>query len=91
MNDTAPQMTAKVREMLRQKTSAERLSMACSLHEFSKQLVTSFILRENPNLSAGLLRRELFLKFYRDDFDPTQRKNILNYLMSDLRGKNEDF
>ena len=80
MNDTSPEVEKKIIEMFQQKTPSERLEMACSMYETSKQLVIRYILENNPQISKGELRREFFLKFYGDDFDPVTRGKIAQYL-----------
>ena len=77
MNDTSPEMEEKMREMIRAKTPEERLRMGCSMYDFSKSLVLHAILENSPGLSPGGIRRELFLRFYGDDFTSTQREKIL--------------
>ncbi|NGX61861.1 MAG: hypothetical protein K940chlam9_01350 [Chlamydiae bacterium] len=80
MNDTHPEITKKIREMIQSKTPEERLKMGCSMNETSRYLVTQFILRENPNISQKELRQEIFLKYYGPDFDPVTRAKILEQL-----------
>ena len=79
MNDTTPEMAEKMREMMRTKTPDERLQMSYSMHDTSKELVTHAILRENPTISKLDLKKELFLKFYKDDFSLEQRQKIFDY------------
>jgi len=86
MNDTSPQIEEKMREMIRAKTPEERLKMGCSMYDFSKQLVIHSILEREPSLSPAALRRELFLKFYGNDFDPEERQKILHYLQTPRHG-----
>lgn len=80
MDDTSPEIAAKVREMFAKKTPQERFEMGCSMNETSRYLVTQAILRENPQISKAGLRQEIFLKFYRDDFNDIERQKILDYL-----------
>ena len=80
MNDTAPAIEEKMREMIRAKTPEERLRMGCSMYDFSKRLVTRAILENRPGLSSGDLRQELFLRFYGNDFDAPVRQKILFYI-----------
>lgn len=70
MNDTAPEIAAKMREMFQKKTPAQRLMMGCSMYDFSKQLVVSSILRQKPDISLPDLRKELFLRFYGNVLKP---------------------
>lgn len=82
MDDTTPEISEKIREMIRGKTPLERLEMGCSMFETSRQLVTRAILEENPQISEKGLRQQLFLRFYGDDFDEQEREKILHYLAS---------
>lgn len=79
-NDTSLRTAAKMREMFHQKLPEERLHMGCSMYDFSKQLVTNAILRENPKFSKGALRLELFRRFYGNDFDVIDQQKIENHL-----------
>ena len=80
MDDTSPEISEKIYEMIREKTPIERLKMGCSMYQTSKYLVTNAILRENPQISAIGLRQALFLRFYGQDFDPIQTEKILHHL-----------
>ena len=80
MNDTTPKIAEKMREMIRGKTPEERLKMGCSMYDFSKHLIIRSILENRPNLSPADLRRELFLRFYGNDFDSEKREKILEHL-----------
>ncbi len=80
MNDTSPEITKKMCEMIRMKTPEERFRMGCSMNDTSRYLVKCAILRENPDISPVALRQEIFLKFYGDDFNPVEKQRILDYL-----------
>ena len=80
MNDTSRQSLEKMRRLIHAKTPEERLKMGCSMHDFSKQLVIHALLEHEPGLSPSALRRELFLKFYGNDFSPQKRLEILERL-----------
>lgn len=80
MRDTSKAMEQKYNEMMQMRTPYERLQMGASMLATSKYLVTQFILRNNPNISKAELRKELFLKFYRDDFDAVTLEKILKHL-----------
>jgi hypothetical protein len=77
MNDTTFEMAEKMREMCRLKTPAERFKMGCSMYDTSRYLVTFSILRNNPDSSKADLQKELFLSFYRDDFNLPEREAIV--------------
>ncbi|MFC2049226.1 hypothetical protein ACFLR2_01010, partial [Chlamydiota bacterium] len=80
MRDTSPAMEEKMFEMIRQKTPYERALMGASMFETSKKLIISGILQDNPDISPAELRKELFLKFYGNDFTPKQSEKIIRYL-----------
>lgn len=80
MRDTSPAIEKKMCEMIQQKTPIERMRMGWSMYETSKSLVIRAILEENPNISKADLRKEIFLRFYRNDFSPAEREKICAYL-----------
>ena len=81
MDDTSPGMLAKIQELMGQKSPEERLVMSCSMHDFSKQLVIDSILKEKPRLSAAFVRKELFLRYYGNEFDAAHQKKILKQIV----------
>ena len=85
MEDTSPEMAAKMRELFLRKTLLERLEMGCSMYDTSRYLITQAILRENPGISPALLRREIFLRFYGEDFEPEEREKIIAYLIENTK------
>ena len=80
MEDTTSEITEKMCEMIREKTPLERLKMGSSMYQTSKSLVVRAILEDNPNISQAHLRRELFLKFYSNDFDAITRDKIVKHI-----------
>lgn len=80
MNDTSPSVEKKMREMLRNKDPVERLKMGCSMYQTSRYLIERAIKEENPSISKGDLKKEIFLKFYRDDFSPEECERIIKHL-----------
>ncbi|MBI3313238.1 MAG: hypothetical protein HYZ83_03305 [Candidatus Omnitrophica bacterium] len=80
MNDTTPKIAEKMEEMFQQKTPGERLAMGCSMFDLAKELVKSSILQNDPDISPSLMRQELFLRFYGNDFNPAARQKIVHHL-----------
>ena len=80
MHDTSLDMDEKMREIIRAKTPLERLEMGCSMYETSRYLVQRSILESNPSISKKRLRKELFLKFYRNDFSSAECERIIKHL-----------
>jgi hypothetical protein len=77
MDDTSPKIAEKMREMFRKKTASERIHMSFDMYALSKRLVTSAILRENPHISPLDLKKQLFLKFYGNDYSEEKKQKIL--------------
>lgn len=88
MRDTTKAMEKKYLEMMQARTPYERFQMGASMHATSKYLITQFILRNNPNISKAELRKELFLKFYREDFDSITLEKILKHI--EVTSQSED-
>lgn len=76
-------MEDRMRELIREKSPAERIAMGCSMYDFAKELVKSAILREHPGLSDSEIRGEIFLRFYGNDFDLARQQKILRFLTKD--------
>jgi hypothetical protein len=83
MQDTPPEITEKMDELIRKKSPSERAKMGWSMYETSKQLVIRAILEEKPTISQAGLRKEVFLKFYGNDFSKEEQEKILEYLGQD--------
>jgi len=82
MRDTTPEITNKICEMIRMKSPIERLRMGASMYETSKYLITRAILEDNPQISEAELRKEIFLKFYGNDYNATEREKIIQHLQN---------
>jgi len=80
MDDTPLEITKKMAAMMQLKSPVERLKMGSSMYDTSKFLVIRAIKEENPGISKSSLRKEIFLRYYRDDFDPQARDQILSHL-----------
>lgn len=65
------------RKIMGKKTGEERMLMGFSMLNFSRKIVLSSIGKE---ASPGERRRELFLRFYRNDFKKEERDEILKHL-----------
>ena len=83
MNDTTPETERKYREMLLQRSGAERVKMGCSMFATARALVVASVLEQEPTASPAVLRRALFLRFYAADFDAATRAGIAARLGGD--------
>ena len=77
MKDTAPEMDARYRAMLMQRSGEERLTMGCAMRETARALVEASILEQDPQATPEAVRKGLFLRFYGHEFDAESRAKIL--------------
>lgn len=85
MNDTPIAMEIRYRQMLMQRSSAERLKMGCSMLATARALIVASVRERAPDISSEGLRRALFLRLYRDDFSADERQRIMGGLDTGLR------
>jgi hypothetical protein len=76
MNDTTPEIENKLNQIYLSKSGEEKLLIALQMFETAKKIVISSMPK---NLSDSDFRRELFLRFYGDDFSKKERENILSH------------
>lgn len=76
MNDTTPEIENKLTQLYQNKSGEEKLLLALGMFESAREIVTSSI---SKNLSDSDFRRELFLRFYGNDFNKKERENILSH------------
>ena len=81
MDDTSPQVKEIMKKLWQGKTPGERLAMGCSMFDFAKELVRSNLRQEHAGIPLQTERQELFLRFYGDQFTPTQKEKILKHLL----------
>ncbi len=76
MKDTPAAIERKFRQMLLQRSGAERLKMGCSMHATARALALAALSQNHPGVRPGELKRLLFLHFYGADFKPEQRARV---------------
>ena len=74
MNDTTPEIRDKIDDIYKNKSREEKLLIALSMFETARQLVISSL---PNNLSDKELQKELFLRFYGNDFSINEKEKIL--------------
>jgi len=77
MNDTSPEIQKKIDEIYKNKSGEERLLIALSMFETARELVIASFPKE---LSEKERRRELFLRFYGNDFSWSEKEKIIKIL-----------
>ena len=73
MNDTPEAVRELVHGMLMARDPAERLRMACDMHDAARRIVLASL---PEGLSRGERMRRLFMRFYEHDFDPATARRI---------------
>jgi hypothetical protein len=77
MTDTSPEIERKYEELLMQKSPEERLRMGCSMFSAARKIVVSSLAQRNVRRSRAELRRQIFLRFYGEDFTGAAKEKIL--------------
>ena len=82
MKDTPPEIEARYRDMLMQRSGEERLKMGCAMRETARALVEASILEQDPQATPEAVRKGLFLRFYGHEFDVESWEKILTAIES---------
>jgi hypothetical protein len=77
MNDTSPDMDARYRIMLMQRTGEERLIMGCAMRDTARAFVEASIREQARQATPEAVRKGLFLRFYGHEFDAETQAKIL--------------
>ena len=77
MNDTNPEIEKRFREMIMERSGEERLKMGFSMFNMARRQVISSIKRDNPDANIQEIKKEIFLRFYGQDFSSEERKKSL--------------
>jgi len=67
MFDTHPEIAVRYRELMMRKSGQQRLVMGCSMYDTAKEIV----------------RSEIFLRFYGQEFSEADRKKLISALASE--------
>lgn len=82
MRDTSPEIEKKMLEIMMSKSPEERVRMGDSMYQTARYIVACSILNENLNISDNELKKEVFLRFYGNDFSPEKRDKIAHHLLT---------
>ena len=83
MNDTNPDIAVRFRNLMMRKSGQERLLMGCSMYDTAKQIVLSAIHNRQPGITDAEIKREIFLRFYGQEFSQAEREKYLSVLASE--------
>ena len=77
MRDTPPEIEDFFSRLLMKKTGAERLKMGFSMFNFARKQVEASIISSNPRADSREIKREIFMRFYGQDFTAEEQEKIL--------------
>ena len=83
MNDTHPDVAIRFRDLMMSKTGQQRLLMGCSMYDTAKKKVRSAIYNSRPEITDEDMKKEIFLRFYGNEFNQADREKFLSALMSE--------
>lgn len=80
MIDTPEYVTRQFEAMMQQKSPEERLRMGCSMFDAAKQIVLTAVRDNDPHLGPAEIKKQVFLRFYGEDFSDAEKAKILMYI-----------
>jgi hypothetical protein len=83
MFDTHPDVAVRYRDLMMSRNGQQRLLMGCSMYDTAKQIVRSAIYNSRPEITDEEMKKEIFLRFYGNEFSPADREKFLSALKSD--------
>ena len=82
MNDTHPEIAVRFRNLIMSKTGQERLLMGCSMFDTAKEIVRSSIFNNHPGITEVEMKKEIFLRFYGQEFNRAEKEKVISSLAS---------
>ncbi len=81
MNDTSPEVESSFNEMMMKKRGEERLKMGFSMFDMARRQVVASIKINNPDADIQEIRKQIFLRFYGQEFSPKEQEKILMHIV----------
>jgi hypothetical protein len=78
MNDTSPEIEARMARMMGLKTPIERMRMASSMFDAGKTLLEAGIRQQFGALNEAQMRTQVFIRMYGEDFSKPEIIKILS-------------
>ncbi|MFH1717739.1 MAG: hypothetical protein ABIF19_10335 [Planctomycetota bacterium] len=83
MFDTHPDVAIRFRDLMMSKTGQQRLLMGCSMYDTAKKIVRSAIYNSRPEITDEEMKKEIFLRFYGQEFSRADREKFLSALAAE--------
>ena len=81
MKDTTAEMELLMDRLIMEKTGAERLKMGFSMFNFARKQVVASIISSNPRADSKEIKKQIFLRFYGQDFTTEEQEKILRAIL----------
>jgi hypothetical protein len=82
MSDTNSDIADRFQKLMMLKSGEQRLLMGCSMYDAAKQIVRSSIYNKYPQITAEQMKKEIFLRFYGQDFTRDNIEKVFSRLAS---------
>ena len=76
MKDTDILVESRFLEMMMERSGQERMKMGFSMFDMARRQVIASIKERNPNAGENDIKKEIFLRFYAQEFSPEDRERI---------------
>ncbi len=83
MFDTHYDVAIRFRDLMMSKTGQQRLLMGCSMYDTAKKIVRSAIYNNRPEITDEEMKKEIFLRFYGQEFSRADREKFLSALTAE--------
>ncbi len=77
MNDTAPEVDARMRALFAARSGSDRVRMACEMFSLARALMVADIRATLPAMTEAELRVRIFERTYGDDLDAETRARVV--------------
>ncbi|OHB48729.1 MAG: hypothetical protein A2099_00125 [Planctomycetes bacterium GWF2_39_10] len=81
MKDTDILVESRFLEMMMERSGQERMKMGFSMFDMARRQVIASIKERNPNAGENDIKKEIFLRFYAQEFSPKEQEKILNCIV----------
>jgi hypothetical protein len=81
MNDTNPEIESRFIKMMMRKSGQERLKMGFSMFDMARRQIMASVEMNKPDADIKHIRKEIFLRFYGEEFSKKERERILNRIL----------
>jgi hypothetical protein len=89
MNDTSPEIESLFNTMMMKNSGQERLKMGFSMFDMARRQVMASIKMNNSNANIKDIKREIFLRFYGQEFSSEEQERILKRILESGDQKNK--